>query len=70
MANSTIVTLRLSTEIYGVIRAIAEKDDIPVSFVIRRALKKGLGLQQSTTSANTANTPADANANKIVEGWE
>lgn len=70
MANSTIVTLRLSTEIYGVIRAIAEKDDIPVSFVIRRALKKGLGLQQSTTSTNTANTPADANANKIVEGWE
>ena len=70
MANSTIVTLRLSTEIYGVIRAIAEKDDIPVSFVIRRALKKGLGLQHPTTSAHTANTPEAVKADEIVEAWE
>ena len=67
MANSTIVTLRLSTEIYGVIRAIAEKDDIPVSFVIRRALKKGLGIQQSATPSATQST---TKADEIVEAWE
>ena len=72
--SSHVVTLRLNTEIYSVIRSTAEKEDIPASFVIRRALKKGLGITQSTTSAHNANTsaatPTDAKADEIVESWE
>ena len=74
--SSHVVTLRLTTELYTVIRESAKKEDIPVSFVIRRALKKGLGIQQSTTSAytanttNTTNTPEAAKVDELVEGWE
>ena len=67
MSNSTVVTLRLPTEIYTVVRSIADKDDIPVSFVIRRALKKGLGIQQSATPSATQST---TKADEIVEAWE
>lgn len=68
--TSHVVTLRLTTDIYNVIRNTAQKEDIPVSFVIRRALKKGLGIQQSTTPAHTEVAPSDAKADEIVEGWE
>lgn len=49
---------------------MAEKEDIPASFVIRRALKKGLGIQHSATPAHTVGTPTDAKADEIVETWE
>jgi len=68
--SSHVVTLRLTTELYTVLRESAKKEDIPVSFVIRRALKKGLGIQQSATPAHVVSTPQAAKADEIVEGWE
>ena len=70
MANSTVVTLRISTDIYNVVREIAEKEDIPASFVIRRAIKKGLGITQSTTPTRTTNTPEAVKTEEVMEGWE
>lgn len=68
--KSHIVTLRLTTDIYDVVQKIAKTDDIPQSFVIRRALKKGLGIQETTSITPPTNSPIDAKADEIVEGWE
>mgnify|MGYP003332777103 CR=1 FL=1 len=42
--KNTVITLRLDTETYNVVHAMAKKEEIPVSYVLRRALKKGLNL--------------------------
>lgn len=77
MANSTVVTLRVNTDLYNVIKAVAEKEDIPASFVIRRAIKRGLTPQhpdtsdiaQSLASASTAVTGPQKSA-ELLEEWE
>jgi len=42
--KSSVITLRLDTETYNVLQDIAKREEIPVSYVLRRALKKGLNL--------------------------
>ena len=40
--KTTIITLRLSQELHNLCKAQADKEEIPVSYVIRRAIKAGL----------------------------
>lgn len=44
LQKSTVYNLRLDAELYNAISTIAEREQIPLSFVIRRAIKKGLGM--------------------------
>ena len=71
MANSTIITLRIKTEIYDVIKSITHKDDIPISFVIRRAIKRGLPYPPPSTQSATQKTPAPVQTpTEFTEEWE
>jgi predicted transcriptional regulator len=63
MAKSTPITLRLDTELYNVLQDIAKREEIPASYVIRRALRKGLGLDPA--KANIRDTTAE-----LAESWE
>jgi predicted transcriptional regulator len=70
MTKNLVVTLRLPTDLYAEIQRISKSEDIPMSFVIRRALKKGLAFG-STTQTAKAVTPADASkTEEISESWE
>jgi hypothetical protein len=70
MTKNLVVTLRLPTDTYAEIQRISKSEDIPMSFVIRRALKKGLA-SGSTTQTVKAVTPADTvKAEEIGESWE
>jgi predicted transcriptional regulator len=40
--KSTVITLRLSHELHNSCKTVADKEEIPVSYVIRRAIKAGL----------------------------
>jgi predicted transcriptional regulator len=42
MTQTTVITLRVSTELQEQIKAIAQKEEIPASYIIRRLLKAGL----------------------------
>jgi predicted transcriptional regulator len=42
MSKTTVVTLRLNTDLQEVIRTIAQNEEIPASYVIRRLIKAGL----------------------------
>jgi hypothetical protein len=56
----------LDTDLYTVLRTTAANEDIPVSYVIRRALRKGLGLPKtSEQSPQTKDTTAE-----IATEWE
>jgi predicted transcriptional regulator len=41
-AKTEVITLRLDKEMMDAVKAIAKRDESPVSIVIRRALRKGL----------------------------
>ena len=43
--KSTIITLRLSHELHNLCKTVADKEEIPVSYVIRRAIKAGLKIE-------------------------
>lgn len=60
MAKSTPITLRLDTDIYNALKSISEKEEIPTSYVIRRILRKGLNLTQSTATTEI----------KMPDNWE
>ena len=51
--KSTILTLRLSHELYAQCKTIADKEEIPVSYVIRRAIKAGLNQGQKPQVKST-----------------
>lgn len=51
--KSTIITLRLSLELYGQCKAVADKEEIPLSYVIRRAIKKGLNAESKPVPKST-----------------
>jgi predicted DNA binding CopG/RHH family protein len=40
--KTTVITLRLDTKLLEAIRAQANKEEIPMSYVIRKAIKTGL----------------------------
>jgi predicted transcriptional regulator len=40
--KTAVLTLRLDTDLMDLCKAIAKREEIPVSIVIRRAIRKGL----------------------------
>lgn len=64
MSKSTPITLRLDTKLYDAVKAIAAKEDIPASYVIRRLLRRGLGIAPTTTAGTAAEDL------KMPEDWE
>jgi predicted transcriptional regulator len=42
MAQTTVITLRVGTDLQEQIRAMAQKEEIPASYIIRRLIKAGL----------------------------
>jgi predicted transcriptional regulator len=42
MAKTTVITLRVDTELQQILQAMAQKEEIPASYVIRRLIKAGL----------------------------
>lgn len=40
--KTTVITLRIATDLLETIRAQANKEELPMSYVIRRAIKAGL----------------------------
>ena len=51
--KSTILTLRLPHELYAQCKTVADKEEIPVSYVIRRAIRAGLKLDQKPQVKST-----------------
>jgi predicted transcriptional regulator len=50
-AKTEVITLRLDKEMMDAVKAIAKRDESPISIVLRRALRKGLtssGAMQKT----------------------
>ena len=45
MAKNTVITLRISEELQATIQAIASKEEIPASYIIRRLIKAGLNAE-------------------------
>jgi antitoxin component of RelBE/YafQ-DinJ toxin-antitoxin module len=56
MAKTIVITLRIEEDTYNTCKAIAEKEEIPASYVIRRALKRGLNTESKHHIKNTAPT--------------
>jgi predicted transcriptional regulator len=52
--KTAVLTLRLDTDLMDLCKAIAKKEEIPVSIVIRRAIRKGLN-----TTGLTSRTDGD-----------
>lgn len=65
MAKSTPITLRLDTELYAALQDIASREDIPTSYVIRRAIRKGLGMAPKGSQNAVKDTTAE-----LAESWE
>jgi len=40
--KTAVLTLRLDTELMDLCKAIAKKEEVPLSIVIRKAIRKGL----------------------------
>ena len=55
--KNTVITLRLDTETYNVVHEMAKKEEIPVSYVLRRAIKKGLNLPILAKEQNRLDLP-------------
>jgi predicted transcriptional regulator len=45
MTKTTVITLRVSTELQNTIQAMAQKEEIPASYIIRRLIKAGLNAE-------------------------
>lgn len=42
--KTTVITLRLSTDLLQTIRDHANKEELPMSYIIRKAIKTGLSI--------------------------
>jgi hypothetical protein len=45
MAQTTVITLRVSTELQSTIQGMAQKEEIPASYILRRLIKAGLNAE-------------------------
>ena len=45
MAQTTVITLRVGADLQETIRAMAQKEEIPASYIIRRLIKAGLSAE-------------------------
>lgn len=48
--KTEVITLRLDKETMEAVKAIAKRDESPISIVLRRALKKGLNMSSTGKS--------------------
>ena len=63
MATTTVITLRINTDLQEVIRTIAQNEEIPASYVIRRLIKAGLKAE--------GKLPATVKKTELsVEDWQ
>lgn len=62
MAQTTVITLRVSTELQQMIQGMAQKEEIPASYIIRRLIKAGL-------NAEGKHLPAQVKTTELPE-WE
>ena len=60
--KTTVITLRISTDLLETIRAQANKEELPMSYIIRRAIKAGLKLETKPVPKSTETT--------LPEDWE
>ena len=56
MAQTTVITLRVSTDLQETIKAMAQKEEIPASYIIRRLIKAGLHAVGKHTQGNIKTT--------------
>jgi predicted transcriptional regulator len=55
--KTAVLTLRLDTELMDLCKAIAKKEEVPVSIVIRRAIRKGLNATGLTSRTDGDQLP-------------
>jgi predicted transcriptional regulator len=55
--KTAVLTLRLDTELMDLCKAIAKREEIPVSIVIRRAIRKGLNATGLTSRTDGDQLP-------------
>jgi predicted transcriptional regulator len=55
--KTAVLTLRLDTELMDLCKAIAKREEIPVSIVIRRAIRKGLNMTGLTSRTDGDQLP-------------
>ena len=53
MSKTTVITLRIGTELLKTIREQANKEELPMSYVIRKAIKAGLNQGQKPVPKST-----------------
>jgi hypothetical protein len=57
VANLQTITLKVTPEVLATYERIAERDDVPPSMVLRRALVAFLGSEEATQKLYEANLP-------------
>jgi hypothetical protein len=55
--KTAVLTLRLDTDLMDLCKAIAKKEEVPVSIVIRRAIRKGLNMTGLTSRTDGDQLP-------------
>ena len=60
--KTTVITLRLDTKLLETIRSQANKEEIPMSYVIRKAIRTGLNAESKPVVKSTETT--------LPEDWE
>jgi predicted DNA binding CopG/RHH family protein len=58
-SKTTVITLRLATDLLEALRAQANKEEIPMSYIIRKALKMQLNLSPKPATKSTEVTMPD-----------
>jgi hypothetical protein len=64
MTKTTVITLRVSTELQNAIQAMAQKEEIPASYIIRRLIKAGLHAEGKHLGGQVKTT------NPTIPEWE
>ena len=63
MAQTTVISLRLGADLQETIRVMAQKEEIPASYIIRRLIKAGL-------HAEGKHLPSQVKATTLNTDWE
>lgn len=64
MAQTTVITLRVGSDLQEVIKAMSQKEEIPASYIIRRLIKAGLHAEGKHLPSNTKKTELN------MQDWE
>lgn len=55
--KSVVMSIRVEADLYAHLKKVSEREDIPVSLLIRRAIKKGLNLPVLAKEAERVSMP-------------